>query len=40
MTTDLDPTTAGDQVQITVQVALPSSTVNGSYTTSYGVRSQ
>ncbi len=38
MTGDLDPTTDGNQVQITVEVAIPSSTVNGAYTTSYGIR--
>ena len=37
MTGDLDSTTAGNQVQVTVEVAVPSSTVNGSYSTSYGV---
>jgi hypothetical protein len=29
----------GMQVQVKVEVAIPSGTVNGSYTTNYGVRS-
>ncbi len=40
MVTDLDPSTPGIQVQVLVQVKIPSSTVNGSYTTSYGVQTQ
>ena len=36
---DLEPQTAGRQVEITVEVAVPNGTANGSYTTSYGVRS-
>lgn len=40
MTVDLDPMTAGIQVQVTVEVKIPVGTTNGSYTTSYGVRSQ
>ncbi len=36
---DLDPLTAGRQVEISVEVAVPNGTPNGSYTTSYGVRS-
>jgi len=39
MTGDLDPTMDGRQVQITVEVAVPAGTPNGSYTTSYGVQS-
>lgn len=39
MTGDLDSEMAGRQVEITVEVAVPSGTPNGSYTTSYGVRS-
>ncbi len=39
MTGDLSTTTVGRQVQITVEVAVPSGTPNGSYTTNYGVRS-
>lgn len=40
MVTDLDPATPGIQVQVTVQVKIPANTVNGSYTTSYGVQTQ
>lgn len=40
MVSDLDPTTAGRQVEIMVEVAVPNGTPNGSYTTSYGVTSQ
>ncbi len=40
MVGDLDPTKAGRQVKITVEVAVPNGTPNGSYTTSYGVQSQ
>src|SRR3990167_3608060 len=36
---DLDPVMAGRQVEITVEVAVPAGTPNGSYTTSYGVQS-
>jgi hypothetical protein len=36
---DLDPATAGLQVQVSVGVAVPIGTPNGSYTTSYGVQS-
>jgi hypothetical protein len=36
---DLDPNMPGMQVQVKVEVAIPSGTVNGSYTTNYGVRS-
>ncbi len=39
MTGDLDANTPGMQVQVTVEVAIPSGTANGSYTTSYGVQS-
>lgn len=38
ITGDLDPTTPGMQVAITVEVAVPVNTTNGSYTTSYGVQ--
>ncbi len=38
MTGDLDPATPGKQVEVTVEVAVPASTVNGSYATSYGVQ--
>jgi hypothetical protein len=38
MTGDLDPTTPGMQVQVKVEVAVPSGTVNGSYTTSYAIQ--
>ncbi len=40
MTGDLDPTTAGRQVQVLLEVSIPSSTVNGSYTTNYTVRTE
>ncbi len=40
MTGDLNLSLAGKQVQVTVEVAVPSTTVNGSYTTTYGVRTQ
>lgn len=39
MTTDLNPTLAGRQVMVLVEVAVPNGTPNGSYTTSYGVQS-
>ena len=38
ITGDLNPSMPGDQVQVTVEVAVPSNTVNGSYTTTYGVQ--
>jgi hypothetical protein len=37
MTGDLDPNTAGRQVDILVEVSIPAVTINGSYNTSYGV---
>ncbi len=40
MTGDLDAIAAGKQVQVSVEVAVPSTTVNGSYSTSYGVRTE
>jgi hypothetical protein len=40
MTGDLDPTIAGDQVQVTVEVAVPLTTINGSYSTNYGILTQ
>ncbi len=40
MTGDLNPALAGNQVQIKVEVAVPNSTINGSYSTSYGVQTQ
>jgi len=39
LTGDLDPTTAGRQIKVTVEVAVPVGTPNGTYTTAYGVRS-
>lgn len=39
MTSDLDTLTVGRQVDILVEVAVPTTTVNGSYTTTYGVQS-
>lgn len=38
MITDLDPSTPGTQVQVKVEVAVPSTTPNGSYATNYGVK--
>jgi hypothetical protein len=38
ITGDLDAATPGDQVEVTVEVAVPAGTVNGSYSTSYGVQ--
>lgn len=38
MTGDLDPTEDGLQVKVVVEVAVPTSTFNGNYSTSYGVR--
>lgn len=40
MVTDLNPALDGMQVEIVVEVKIPSGTNNGSYTTSYGVKSQ
>lgn len=40
MVTDLDPTMDGIQVKVTVEVAVPANTINGVYTTNYGVRAQ
>ena len=40
LTGDLDPATPGIQAQILVEVRIPSGTSNGSYTTSYGLRSE
>jgi hypothetical protein len=40
MTGDLNPAVDGKQVQVKVEVAVPSNTVNGAYTTSYGVQTQ
>jgi hypothetical protein len=38
MTGDLDLATVGRQVDVTVEVAVPAGSVNGGYTTSYGVK--
>ena len=38
ITGDLDPTTPGRQVQIMVKEKIPTNSVNGSYTTDYGVQ--
>ncbi len=38
MTSDLDPSTPGKQVKVVVEVSVPSTTVNGNYATSYGVK--
>jgi len=40
MTGDLNPGMPGKQVKVVVQVKMPASTVNGSYTTSYGLQTQ
>lgn len=40
MVTDLNPTMPGIQVQVLVEVKIPTGTPNASYTTNYGVRSQ
>jgi hypothetical protein len=39
MTTDLNPSMAGRQVDVTVEVKIPSGTSGGSYSTTYGVQS-
>lgn len=39
LTTDLDPNTPGRQVDVLVETQVPLGTLNGSYTTNYGVRS-
>jgi uncharacterized membrane protein len=39
MTGDLDLLTEGMQVEITVEVRVPSGTPNGAYSTSWGIRS-
>ncbi len=39
ITEDIDPATPGWQVEVKVEVAVPTGTPNGSYTTNYGVRS-
>ncbi len=38
ITGDLDAATPGDQIEVTVETAVPVGTVNGSYATSYGVQ--
>ncbi len=38
MVTDMNPSLVGTQVQVLVEVSIPSTTVNGSYTTNYGVK--
>jgi len=40
MVTDLDPEMDGIQVQVVVEVKIPTGSTSGSYTTSYGVKSQ
>jgi hypothetical protein len=37
MTGDLDSNTAGRQVDVLVETQIPLNTVNGSYSTSYGI---
>jgi hypothetical protein len=38
LTGDVNTGMPGKQVQVLVEVSIPSGTANGSYTTSYGVR--
>ena len=40
ITGDLDTTLVGNQIQVKVEVAIPTTAVNGSYSTSYGVETQ
>jgi hypothetical protein len=40
ITGDLNPSLDGKQVQVTVEVKVPSGTPNGSYTTTYGVKTE
>jgi hypothetical protein len=40
MTTDLDALTLGKQVQVVIEVAVPVNSVNGAYTTSYGIKTE
>jgi hypothetical protein len=40
MTGDLDSTTPGLQVKVTVETAIPAGSTNGAYTTSYGVKTE
>lgn len=40
MTEDLDPSMDGLQVKVLVEVAVPAGTLNGTYSTNYGVRSE
>lgn len=40
MLTDLDSGTDGIQVEVLVEVAIPAGTLNGTYSTNYGVRSE
>ncbi len=39
LVTDLDPATPGRQVDVVVEVKIPAGSINGAYTTSYGVQS-
>lgn len=39
LTGDLDPNTPGRQIEVRVEMQVPTGTRNGSYTTSYGIRS-
>lgn len=39
VTGDLDPNTPGRQIEVMVEMQVPSDTLNGSYTTDYGVKS-
>ena len=40
ITGDMDSTRAGKQIQITVEMAVPNGTANGSYSTNYAVHTQ
>jgi hypothetical protein len=40
LVTDLDPNMAGRQIKVLVETKIPVNTANGSYSTSYGARSQ
>lgn len=40
MVTDLNPDLAGIQVKVVVEVKIPTTTANGTYTTNYGIKSE
>ena len=39
LSTDLDSTTAGRQIEVTVEMRVPTGSAGGSYSTGYGVQS-